>query len=310
MAEIAVPRRRVKHRMGTMARREALWGILFLLPSLLGFVVFYWLPILAGFALSLTDWDLLSPPEWAGLANFRRLITDSGFHAALLHTFLFTLGTVPLSMALALAVALALNQKLRGTSFYRTVYFLPVVSMLAAVALVWQWMYLPVYGLINNMLATLNLPQPFWLSSSSTVLLAIMIVHVWLRMGYDMVLFLAGLQGIPRDLYEAASVDGASRWAKFRHVTVPLLSPTTFLILVLSLINAFQVFDLIYIMTGQRNPGGPGGAAVTMVFYIYNNAFIYSRMGYASALALVLFLIIFVITMVQLRLQRRWVHYT
>jgi multiple sugar transport system permease protein len=309
MAEIAVPRRGVRRRWSTMARREAMWGILMLLPSLLGFLVFYWLPILAGFALSLTHWDLLSPIRWAGLSNFQRLTTDTGFHDALLHTVLFTIGSVPVSMALALAVALALNQRLRGTTFYRTAYFLPVVSMLAAVALVWQWMYWPVYGLINNIVGTLGLPQPFWLSNPNTVLLAIMIVHIWLRLGYDMVLFLAGLQGIPRDFYEAASVDGAGRWTQFRHITLPLLSPTTFLILILSMINAFQVFDLIYIMTGRRNPGGPGGAAVTMVFYIYNNAFIYSRMGYASALALVLFIIIFMITIVQLRLQRRWVHY-
>jgi multiple sugar transport system permease protein len=292
-----------------MARREALWGILFLLPSLLGFVVFYWLPILAGFALGLTKWDLLSPPEWVGLANYQRLIADTEFHSALVHTVLFTIGTVPAGMIVALMIALALNQRLPGTAFYRTVYFLPVVSMLVAVALVWQWMYLPVYGLINSILGAVGLPQPFWLTDPNTTLISIIIMSVWLRLGYDMVLFLAGLQSIPRDLYEAASVDGAGRWARFRYITVPMLSPTTFLILTLSLISAFQVFDQIYIMTGRTSPGGPGGAAITMVFYIYNNAFQFTRFGYASALALVLFLIIFAITLVQLRLQRRWVHY-
>lgn len=309
MADIAAPQRATARRGGTLARREALWGILFLLPSLIGFLLFYWLPILAGFALSLTKWDLIGAPEWAGAANFRRLLTDTGFRDALLHSVLFTIGTVPTGMAIALAVALALNQRLLGTTFYRTVYFLPVVSMLVAVALVWQWMYLPVYGLIDNILGALGLPQPFWLTDPRTTLIAIMIMSVWLRIGYDMVLFLAGLQAIPRDLYEAASVDGAGRWARFRYVTLPLLSPTTFFILILSLINAFQVFDQIYIMTPRSSPGGPGGAAMTMVFYIYNNAFQFSRMGYASALALVLFVIIFLITLVQLRLQRRWVHY-
>ncbi len=309
MAEIAVPRRDTRPRKNALARREALWGILFLLPSLIGFLVFYWLPILAGFALSFTTWDLLSPPEWAGLANFQRLISDTGFHAALLHTVVFTLGTVPACMILALAVALALNQKLRGVTIYRTLYFLPVVSMLVASALVWQWMYLPIYGLINNILGAVGLPQPFWLTDPQTTLLSIMIMSVWLRLGYDMVLFLAGLQGIPRDLYEAASVDGAGGWARFWYVTVPMLSPTTFFILVLSLINAFQVFDQVYIMTPRSSPGGPGGAATTIVFEIYTNAFVFTRMGYASAMALVLFVIIFVITLVQLRLQRRWVHY-
>ena len=309
MADIAAPRRALAHRGGALARREALWGILFLLPSLIGFLLFYWLPILAGFALSLTKWDLIGAPEWAGAANFQRLLADTGFRDALLHSVLFTIGTVPTGMAIALAVALALNQRLLGTTFYRTIYFLPVVSMLVAVALVWQWMYLPVYGLIDNILGALGLPQPFWLTDPRTTLIAIMIMSVWLRIGYDMVLFLSGLQAIPRDLYEAASVDGAGRWARFRYVTLPLLSPTTFFILILSLINAFQVFDQIYIMTPRASPGGPGGAAMTMVFYIYNNAFQFSRMGYASALALVLFVIIFLITLVQLRLQQRWVHY-
>jgi multiple sugar transport system permease protein len=309
MAEIAVSGRDVRRRKSGIARREALWGILFLLPSLIGFLVFYWLPILAGFALSLTKWDLLSPPEWAGLANFQRLLVDTGFRDALLHTVLFTLGTVPTGMALALAIALALNRGLRGTTFYRTVYFLPVVSMVVASALVWQWMYLPIYGLINNILGIVGLPQPFWLTDPKTTLISIMIVSIWLRLGYNMVLFLAGLQGISRDLYEAASVDGAGRWAQFWYVTVPMLSPTTFFILMLSLIGAFQVFDQVYIMTPRSSPGGPGGAAMTIVFAIYNNAFVFSRMGYASAMALVLFVIIFAITLVQLRLQERWVHY-
>src|SRR5690242_13808725 len=180
MAEIAVSGRDIRRRMSGMARREALWGILFLLPSLIGFLVFYWLPILAGFALSLTKWDLLSPPQWIGLANFQRLAADTEFHAALLHTVLFTVGTVPIGMAIALAIALALNQQLRGVTFYRTVYFLPVVSMLVAVALVWQWMYLPVYGLINNILGALGLPELFWLTDPKTTLISIMIMSVWL----------------------------------------------------------------------------------------------------------------------------------
>jgi multiple sugar transport system permease protein len=186
---------------------------------------------------------------------------------------------------------------------------MPVVASVVASALVWKWMFLPVYGLINNILAFLHLPQPLWLSSPEWSMPAIIIFSVWLRLGYNIVLFLAGLQAIPRDLYEAASVDGANARAQFWNITLPLLSPTTFLILMLSLISAFQVFDQVLVMTGPTRPGGPRGAAITMVFYIYTNAFRLSRMGYASAVALVLFLIIFAITIVQLRLQRRWVYY-
>ena len=311
MAEVSIARPSSARRewRSPQGRREALWALFFLAPSLLGFLVFYWLPILAGLLLGFFEWDLLSDPEWAGTANFQRLFTDTGLRQALLNTLYFTIVTVPVGMVMALIIALALNQRMRGTKWYRTAYFMPVVATVVASALVWKWMFLPVYGLINNILAFLHLPQPLWLSSPEWAMPAIIIFSIWLRLGYNIVLFLAGLQAIPRDLYEAASVDGANTWAQFRHVTLPLLSPTTFLILILSLISSFQVFDQVLVMTGQSQPGGPRGAAITMVFYIYTNAFRLSRMGYASAVAMVLFLIIFVITIVQLRLQRRWVYY-
>jgi multiple sugar transport system permease protein len=311
MAEVSIARPSSARRewRSPQGRREALWALFFLAPSLLGFLVFYWLPILAGLLLGFFEWDLLSDPEWAGTANFQRLFTDTGLRQALLNTLYFTIVTVPVGMVMALIIALALNQRMRGTKWYRTAYFMPVVATVVASALVWKWMFLPVYGLINNILAFLHLPQPQWLSSPEWAMPAIIIFSIWLRLGYNIVLFLAGLQAIPRDLYEAASVDGASSWAQFWHVTLPLLSPTTFLILILSLISSFQVFDQVLVMTGQSQPGGPRGAAITMVFYIYTNAFRLSRMGYASAVAMVLFLIIFVITIVQLRLQRRWVYY-
>lgn len=310
MAELSLARAHPKStRTSTQARREAFWALFFLAPSFIGFAMFYWIPMLGGLLLSFFDWDLLTSPRWTGLDNFQRLTNDAGLRQALLNTLYFTVVSVPVGMVIGLLVALALNQPIRGTNWYRTAYFMPVVGTVVASALVWKWMFLPVYGLINNILAFFSLPQPLWLASPEGTMPAIIIFSVWLRLGYNMVLFLAGLQAIPRDLYEAASVDGANSWARFRHVTVPLLSPTTFLILILSLINAFQVFDQILVMTSSSNPGGPRGAAITMVFYIYTNAFRQSRMGYASAIALVLFLIIFIVTMVQFRLQRRWVYY-
>jgi multiple sugar transport system permease protein len=310
MAELTIStRREQRERRSARARAETRWAIFFLAPSFVGFLMFYWLPILAGLLLSLFHWDLLTTPAWAGLDNFTRLVRDPGMHQALLNTLYFTAVTVPGSMILALLVALALNQRLRGANWYRTAYFMPVVATLVASALVWKWMFLPVYGLINNILRLVGLPEPLWLASPEGTMPAIIMFSIWLRLGYNMVLFLAGLQAIPRDLYEAASVDGANAWSQFRHVTLPLLSPTTFLVLILSLISAFQVFDQVLVMTGQTTPGGPRGAAITMVFYIYTNAFRLSQMGYASAVALVLFLIIFAVTLLQLRLQRRWVYY-
>ncbi|GAC1650784.1 MAG: sugar ABC transporter permease [Herpetosiphon sp.] len=310
MAEISVVRTSTRRRPQRFrVHRDAWWALFFLAPSFLGFLVFYWLPILAGLTLSLFRWDLLSAPEWAGSANFRELVTDAGLHQALINTFYFTVVTVPVGMVLALLVALALNQKLHGLSIYRVAYFMPVVASVVASALVWQWMFLPRYGLINNILRSFNSPEPMWLSSPRWAMPAIIIYSIWKSLGYNMILFLAGLQAIPGDLYEAASVDGANRWQQFRHLTLPLLSPTTVMILILAMIGSFQVFDPILVMTGQANPGGPRGSAVTMVFYIYTNAFKFSRMGYASTVALVLFTIIFVVTLIQLRLQRRWVHY-
>jgi len=213
---------------------------------------------------------------------------------------------VPASVLAALALALLANTTLRGITFFRTVYFLPVVSSMIAVALVWSWMFNPRYGLLNTLLHSLfGIQGPAWLDDTSWALPAMVIVTVWKGLGYSMVIFLAGLQNIPVDLYHAATLDGAGAWARFRHVTLPLLSPTTFFVLVITLINAFQVFEQTYVLT----KGGPANSTVTLSYYVYQNAFQFFHMGLAAAVSYVLFALLFGVTLLQFRLQRRWVFY-
>lgn len=280
------------------------WG--FLLPNLLGFLVFTLLPVLAAFLISFTDWDLLRPPAWAGVDNYLRLAQDPLFHTVVRNTVLYVLGTVPVQMVLALLVALALNQRLPGQTFFRTAYFMPVVASTVAVALVWRWMFHADFGLINSFLYMVGVDDPpNWLSSTRWALPAIIIMSIWQQIGFSMVLFLAGLQSVPITLYEAAKIDGAGAWQRFWSITLPMLSSTTFFVLVISIINSFQVFDQAFIMTG----GGPANATNTLVFNIYRYAFQFFQMGYAAAMAWVLFAIIFVVTLVQFRYQRQWVYY-
>ena len=278
----------------------------FLLPNLLGFAAFTFLPVLAALVISFTDWDLLTPPAWAGFDNYRTLAADPLFRQVLRNTALYVLGTVPLQMALALAVALALNQRIPGQLFFRTAYFMPVVASTVAVALVWRWIFNYDFGLLNSFLYMVGVQDPpNWLGSTRWALVSVIIMSVWQQVGYSMVLFLAGLQGVPQQLYEAAKIDGAGSWARFFFITLPMLSATTFFVLVIGVINSFQVFDQAFIMT----QGGPANATNTIVYNIYQNAFQFFNMGYASAMAWVLFAIIFVVTIVQFRMQRRWVNY-
>jgi multiple sugar transport system permease protein len=216
---------------------------------------------------------------------------------------------VPLGVLLALGVAILLNQRLVGRHVFRTVYFLPVVTSTVAASVVWTWIFQPRYGLVGNVFAFLGWRDIAWLTRPDLILIPVAVVTIWQRLGFDMVLFLAGLQNIPRVLYEAAIIDGANRWQRFRSITLPMLSPTTFLVLVLSVINAFQIFDQVYVITLRTTPGGVGGSATTLSYYLYRSGFINSEFGYASAIALALFLVILAFTLFQLRLQRRWVYY-
>lgn len=275
---------------------------LFLGPSLAGVVLFVAGPIVASLALAFSSWDLLTPPTFVGLRNFERLSRDLEFWAALRHTVTFLAGYVPLVLVAGLAVAVALNGRVPARGVFRAIYFLPVVTSWVAVALVWKWLLNPQFGLVNAWLAQLGVQGPAWLFDPNWAMASVILTSVWKDTGFVMVILLAGLQGIPRVYYEASDIDGATRWQQLRHVTVPLLAPAIFFALTISLINSFQVFDQVYVMTG----GGPAGATTVLVERIVKQAFSFSRMGYASAMSWVLFVLIFAATFVLSRMQRRW----
>lgn len=278
---------------------------LFLLPSLLPLAAFTLGPMGASLGLSFLKWDLLRPPRFIGVQNYLNLTSDPDFRAALLHTLFFIVGYLPLVFVGGLGLALLLNRKLRGTAFFRAAYFLPVITSWVVVSLVWKWLLNPESGIVNAALAVVGIHGPGWWTDPAWAMPSIILASAWKDLGYVMVILLAGLQAIPPDYYEAAAVDGAGAWARFRHITLPLLSPSTFFVLIISLINSFQVFDQVYVMTG----GGPAGASTVIVERIVKYAFSYSAMGYASAMSWILFAIILLVTLVQFRLQRRWVNY-
>jgi multiple sugar transport system permease protein len=281
-------------------------GYLFLLPSLLAFCVFIVFPVVASFYLAFTRYDILTPPRFIGLRNFEFMFTgDPLFWKVLGNTVYYSLLQVPLNIVCALGLALALNARLRGVVVYRTLYFIPVVSSIIAVAIVWRWVYDADWGIANWLLSYVGVPKQNWLFDPYLAMPSVIVMNVWKNMGYNMVLFLAGLQGIPEVYYEAAKIDGARGWHLFRHITLPLLSPVMFFVLVISVINSFQVFGAIYIMTR----GGPLDATNVLVYHLYFKGFNELQMGYAAALAWVLFTFLFAITLIQNRLSKSWVHY-
>ena len=286
-------------------RREAVtaWG--FLAPSAIHLAVFTLGPLLFTAWLSLHDWDLLSADRpFIGLANYRELFRDPLFWKALGNTALYSL-YVPVTMALALGAALLLNQPLKGVKLLRAVVFLPTVISYVAIAMVWQWLYHADYGLINHVLRSLGGAGVDWLGDPRTALLSVMIVSAWVQLGYQMIVYLAGLQGIPGGLHEAARLDGAGTWARFRHITLPLLRPVSLYLFITGIIWSFQVFALVYVMT----EGGPVHATDVLVYQIYQNAWEFRRMGYASAMSWVLFGILVGLTALQWRLLNRRVEH-
>ncbi len=278
--------------------------VVLLLPSLIGMSTFLILPVVSSFVLSFSSWDLISPIEWIGLDNYLAVLADPTVQQALRNTLSFIAGYLPSVVAIGLLLALALNRKLKGRTFFRAIYFVPVVTSWVAVSLIWQWLLNPQYGLINYGLALIGIKGPGWLYDPSWAMPGVVMTSIWKDIGFVTVLYLAGLQEIPNSLYEAAALDGATPWQRFWSVTFPMLAPTTFFVTTISLISSFQVFDQVYVMT----KGGPAGATSTMVELIYKNAFSYFKMGYASAISWVLFALIFAVTLIQNIAQRRLDH--
>jgi multiple sugar transport system permease protein len=279
--------------------------LFFLLPSGLPLLAFTFIPMISSAWVSLHEWNLISPMRWVGLDNYVHLLGDPATRRAFLNTAYYIAGYLPLVFAGGLGLAVVLNRALAGRSFFRAAYFLPVVTSWVVVALVWQWLLNPANGLVNQILGAIGLPEPGWWTDPTWAMPSVILASAWKDLGFVMVILLAGLQAIPDELYEAARIDGATAWQQFRNVTLPLLSPASFFVVVISLINGFQVFDQVYVMTG----GGPSGASQVVVGQIYDLTFRYGRAGEASALSWLLFVVILAVTVVQIRGQRRWVHY-
>lgn len=290
-----------------LKKREILTAYLFIAPQMIGLTVFVLLPLLFAVVLCFCSWDFMNTPEFVGIRNFWNVFVFDGdvFYKTILNTAVFILGIVPLTLFCSLGLALLANQKLKGLAFYKSAFFMPMVTSTVAVAMVWYWMYAPDMGLINYLLELLHIQGPGWLADPVWARVAVIIMSSWSKMGYYFLLFLAGLKGISTTYYEASDMDGASFWQKFRYITVPMLSPVTFFIFVMLMIDAFNMFDLAYIMTR----GGPMFSTYSLVMYIYNQAFQYFDLGSASVASLVLVLLAGSVSALQFAVSKRLVNY-
>lgn len=284
--------------------RDNMIGYSFILPNLIGYSIFVFVPVIFSFALSVMKWDgSQAPMEFVGLQNFTQIFSDSLFKGAFMHTVSYALMSVLPTLILALLLAVLLNSKIKGIAFYRASFFFPYIASTVAVGAVWNMLFQPDFGPINEFLKFIGIADPpRWVVSTDWAMVAVAIVTIWKYMGYYMIVYLAALQGISNALYEAASIDGANGWQKLRYITIPMLTPTTFFVLIMLTIQCFKVFDLVYVMTG----GGPGNATKTLVNYIYEKAFTTWEFGPASAGAIVLFAVVLVITLIQFNGEKKW----
>ncbi len=302
----------VRYRLKQIHDSEKFNGYLFIAPLVLGVLIFSILPILFAFAMSFTDWNSLSAPQIVGTLNYSKLLQDPNLGIELRNTLLYTIGTVPVTLILAVLIANALNQKIPCRGLFRTIYFLPVVTMQVAVAMVWRWLLNSQFGVVNQVLAWFGIEGPMWLGDSNFIMIAVIIVTVWNKLGYNTIILLAGLQGISDSYYEAADIEGISAVKKFTKITLPLLSPSIFFVSITLTMDALKAFDIIYIFTGSGadSSSSPMLKAIrTMVYGIYENGFINMKMGYACAEAVILFCIIMAITALQFYMQKKWVYY-
>lgn len=287
------------------ARKNTLIAYSFIAPNFIGFLALTMIPIVFSIVLAFMKWDSANPMEFVGFDNFRKLPTDSTFLIALKNTIFFAVVTVPLTILCSMVLALLLNAPIRARVFFRSVYFFPYVASLVAVAVVWNMLFHPDMGPVNSILHALGVENPpRWSADVNWALPTVMGMNIWKNMGYYMIVYLAALQGIPRELYEAAVMDGANAWNRLTHVTLPMLTSTTFFVLIMNVINAFKVFDQVYMMT----QGGPGRSSMVLVYHIYNSAFIKFEFGYASAISVVLFAIVLTVTILQFRMEKKFVN--
>jgi multiple sugar transport system permease protein len=276
---------------------------LYLLPVLIGLTVFTLGSVIASLYISFTQYDIGSTPHFVGLQNYREFLSADLFWQVVKNTVYYVVLYVPASMIVSLLLAILVEKRVRGIAFFRTVYFLPVVTSMVAAAIIWSWMYNSDVGLLNYLLSMIGIDGPKWLRDPHWALPAIAIMSIWKNAGYNMMIFLAGLTNIPADYYEASRLDGTSAWNRFRHITLPLLSPVTFFVLIVTTIGAFQVFEQTYVMTN----GGPGVSTLTLSYYIWQTAFRFFNLGGASALGYILFLLVLAVTALQFLARRRWV---
>ncbi|CAN5792278.1 sugar ABC transporter permease [soil metagenome] len=298
------PGRTLSRRRSLLAEMRRSWtSYLFILPNLIGVLLFLAFPVVFALYMSFTEWDILTSPEFVGIGNYREMFTeDPLFWVSLRNSAYYVLLTVPTTLLIALGLAMAMNQAVRGISFFRAAIYVPVLTSAVAVAFVWQWIFNYEFGLLNAFLDLLRLPSVRWLTSSDWAMISLAIMSIWKSSGYFAVIIFAALQSVPGVLHEAAEIDGASSWNRFLNITIPMIAPALLFVTVISVIGSFQVFDQVYLVTGN---GGPGTATYVYNLHLFNEGFTFFRMGYAAALAYVLFAILFVITYFQLRLGRK-----